>query len=69
MTKREIQEHLDELESIGLIRKTRGYRPDKAGVPQPVYQAVPEEEQDEAAKAYARLMREGADRYSGKGNH
>jgi predicted ArsR family transcriptional regulator len=59
MTKKEIQEHLDELESAGVVCKTGRFRPDRAGVPQLVYQAVPEEEQDEAAKAYARLIGQG----------
>ena len=43
---------------VGLFRKTGEFRPDKAGVPQPVYRCVPEDELDEAAKEYVRLLGE-----------
>jgi len=59
MTKKEIQQALAELERVGLVRKTGTFRPGKNGMPRPVYEAVPEDEQDEAAKAYAKLLGEG----------
>jgi hypothetical protein len=60
-TIKEIEQALENLECLGLIRKTGVFRTGKSGVPQPVYVAVPEDEMDEAAKAYARvlLLRQG----------
>jgi len=59
MTKKEIQQALEELVRIGLVRKTGMFRAGKNGVPRSVYEYVPEDELDEAAKAYARLLQEG----------
>ena len=58
LTKEEIREALEELERVGLVRKNGKFRPNRAGVPLPVYVIVPEDEQDETAKAYARMLQE-----------
>jgi hypothetical protein len=60
MIEKVVQEQLDTLERVGLVRKTGTFRLDEAGVPQPLYECVPVDEQDEAAKAYARLLQQGA---------
>jgi hypothetical protein len=44
MTRNEIQEILQELETEGIIRATGEFRPDNSGVSQPVYVAITEPE-------------------------